>query len=255
MKLQVVRADPAGNITLLVRTPVEPSQYSAVGEKLLALPRFRAEQVGFIGEGGRLTMAGGEFCGNATRALGLLLSRERGIRGEAHLEVSVSGCDRAVGVDADTVRGTARAEMPLPLFVRKEIVNGAEGTLVHLGGIVHLVVAGVAPSEEFFAAAEPLFLSLGTPEAYGVVFLDGEKLRPLVKVSALNSLCWEGSCGSDSLAAAVAESTAMADGVFEKDYIQPAGSIRATVERRGGKVRAAYIGGEVTLDETVEIEL
>lgn len=255
MKLTVVRADPAGNTTLFVRTPLEPRLYGAVGEKLLALPEFCAEQVGFISESGRLEMAGGEFCGNATRAFGLLTARERGISGRAHLTLSVSGCEKAVGVDVDTEALTACAEMPLPLFVRREAAGGIEGTLVHLGGIVHFVVRDIAPSEAFFAAAEPLFASLGTLDAYGVIFCSGTKLTPLVRVPAVNSLLWEGSCGSGSLAAAIAESEGMAEGIFEREYVQPAGVIRATVERRGGKVAAAYIGGSVTIDEPVEIEL
>ena len=254
MKLTVVRANPAGNITLFVRTSVAKAQYGAVAEKLLALPRFKAEQVGFLLGGGRMEMAGGEFCGNATRAFGLLTAKERGLTGKQHLTLSVSGCEKAVGVDVDTDAGTARAEMPLPLFAREETVNGAHGTLVHLGGIAHFVVSDVEPSEAFFAAAEPMFASLGALDAYGVIFLDGENMKPLVKVPAVNSLVWEGSCGSGSLAAAIARSEGT-DGVFERDYIQPAGTIRVTVERRGGEVVAAYTGGRVTLDAPVEVEI
>ena len=254
MKLTVVRANPAGNITLFVRTSVDKAQYGAVGEKLLLLPQFKAEQVGFLCEDGRLAMAGGEFCGNATRAFGLLTAKERGLTGKSHLTLSVSGCEKPVGVDVDTDAGTARAEMPLPLFTRIETVGGVSGTLVHLGGIAHFVVDGVAPSEAFFAEVEPLFLSLGALDAYGVIFSSGDSIRPLVKVPATKAFIWEGSCGSGSLAAAIAHS-AGTDGVFERDYVQPAGTIRVTVERRGGEVTAAYIGGNVTLDDPVEVEI
>ena len=254
MKLTVVRADPAGNITLFVRTSVDRAQYGAVGEKLLALPELKGEQVGFLLGDGRLAMAGGEFCGNATRAFGLLTARECGLTGKQHLTLSVSGCEKAVGVDVDTDAGTARAEMPLPRFTRREAVGGVLGTLVHFGGIAHFVVEGVAPSEEFFTAAEPMFHTLDALDAYGVIFLDGTNMTPLVKVPAVNSLVWEGSCGSGSLAAAIAQSEGT-DGVFERDYIQPAGTIRVTVERRGGKVTLAYIGGRVTLDDPVEVEI
>ena len=255
MKLTVVRANPAGNITLFVRTPVDKAQYGAVGEKLLSLPQFKAEQVGFLCEDGHLEMAGGEFCGNATRAFGLLTARERNLAGKAHLTLSVSGCERPVGVDVDTDAGTARAEMPLPRFVRTETVGGVHGTLVHLGGIAHFVVDSVTPSEAFFATAEPLFLSLDALDAYGVIFLDGTRMTPLVKVPATKAFIWEGSCGSGSLAAAIAHSAGIRDGVFERDYIQPAGTIRVTVERRGGEVTSAYIGGRVTLDAPVEVEI
>ena len=254
MKLTVVRANPAGNITLFVRTSVAKAQYGAVGEKLLALPELKGEQVGFLLGGGRMEMAGGEFCGNATRAFGLLTAKERGLTGKSHLTLSVSGCEKDACVDVDTDAGTARAEMPLPRFTRRETVGGVSGTLVHLGGIAHFVVSGVKPSEAFFAEAEPLFRALGALDAYGVIFLDGTNMTPLVKVPAVNSLVWEGSCGSGSLAAAIAQSEGTG-GVFERDYIQPAGTIRVTVERRGGEVTAAYIGGRVTLDDPVEVEI
>lgn len=254
MKLTVVRANPAGNITLFVRTSVDKAQYGAVGEKLLSLPTLQGEQVGFACEDGRMEMAGGEFCGNATRAFGLLTAKERGLAGKQHLTLSVSGCEKPVGVDVDTEAGAARAEMPLPRFVRAETVGNVHGTLVHLGGIAHFVVEGVAPSEAFFAEVEPLFLSLGALDAYGVIFLNGTRMTPLVKVPATKAFIWEGSCGSGSLAAAIAQSEGT-DGIFERDYIQPAGTIRVTVERRGGEVTGAYIGGSVTLDKPVEVEI
>lgn len=72
---------------------------------------------------------------------------------------------------------------------------------------------------------------------------------PLVKVIETGSLVWEGSCGSGSVACAVAQSEAMENGGFSCEYRQPAGTVRASVERQGGNVIAASIGGEVTLDE------
>ena len=262
MKLNVLRADPAGNITLFVLNPVEKQVRGALGEKLMALPDFKAEQVGYVcdaeaGVDGRMEMAGGEFCGNATRAFGLLTAKRRGLRGKWHLTIAVSGCEKPVGVDVDTENGTARSEMPLPLLVRKESVGDVEGTLVHLGGIAHFVVQDVAPSVAFFSEAEPIFLSLAGLDAYGVMFHDSKtrRMTPLVKVPATNALVWEGSCGSGSLASAIAQSEGMTDGEFERDYIQPAGTVRATAVRKGGAVVAAYIGGSVTLDDPVEIEV
>ena len=62
-------------------------------------------------------------------------------------------------------------------------------------------------------------------------------------------------CGSGTIACAVAESAGLADGLFEQDYFQPAGVVRASIERRGGAVVSAAIGGPVTLDEPVCITL
>lgn len=251
MNLHVVRADPAGNVTLFVRDEVPVSRRAAVAKALMAMPRFGAEQVAFICPNGRIEMMGGEFCGNASRAYGMLLARQEGASGIFRKTISVSGCDRPICVEADTERGTASAEMPLPQSVEQAGV----GTLVHLGGIAHLVVEGVAPDEAFFAAQEFRFAAIAGLEAYGVVFLlpDGT-VRPLVKVRATDSLIWEGSCGSGTLAAAVAQSIGH-DGTFKRTYRQPAGAIEATVERRNGAVVRAAIGGTVTLDPPCEVDV
>lgn len=80
-------------------------------------------------------------------------------------------------------------------------------------------------------------------------------MTPLVKVPAANTLVWEGSCGSGSLACAVAQSQAMVNGEFARDYLQPAGVVRATAVRTNGAVTAAYIGGPVILDPPLDVEV
>lgn len=259
MKWNVLRADPAGNITLFVLDPVEPADRPALAEKLMrGLPELAIEQVGFRcppppGLDGRMEMAGGEFCGNATRAYGFLIAREMG--GASRVRLRVSGAEGPVDVDVDLAAGTARAQMPLPRYARKVEAGGIPGVLVHLGGIAHLVVEGVEPSLAFFEAAEPLLRDIPDLDAYGVIFLGGGRMTPLVKVPAANSLVWEGSCGSGTLAAAVAQSLDAPDGEFVREYLQPAGAIRAGVLRAGGEVTAAWIGGAVSLGEPFEVEI
>lgn len=265
VRLKVVRADPAGNVTLFVLTPVDRAlRADAAGKLIAALPEMKVEQVGFasaplMGGAARLEMAGGEFCGNAARAWGMWTAAGRVPRPE-RVRIEVSGCSHPIAVDVDWVEGTARTEMPLPLEVRPVPEFG--GTLVHLGGIAHLVVRDTAPSREFFHRAEPAFVGLAGLEAYGVVFLEcldaaagEERLTPLVKVPSVGTLFQEGSCGSGSLAAAVAESAEVRDGEFRRRYVQPAGALTASVVRRAGEVRSTFIEGPVSLDEPVEVEL
>ena len=250
MKLKILRADPAGNITLFVLSPVERADYPTVANKLMALPQFAAEQVGFIHDG-RMDMEAGEFCGNASRAYGMWVARQQGITGE--VQVEVSGCDHPLAVFI--TEDAASCEMPLPRWVRKVTVKGNDYTLVHLGGIAHLIAENVAPSEAFFAAAEPIFQEMEELEAYGVIFLDGENMKPLVKVPATDTLFWEGSCGSGTLAAQIARSEGQPDGVYSGAFIQPAGIVTADVKRYDGCIVSAKIGGPVTLDEPMEIEI
>ena len=144
--------------------------------------------------------------------------------------------------------------MPLPRFVRPVNVDGTAGTLVHLGGIAHLVVQGVTPSREFFEKAEPLFEKEPGLEAYGVCFLAGERMTPLVKVPEAGTLVFEGSCGSGTLASVVAMSEGH-EGRFSAALTQPAGTVCASVTRQAGAVVAASIGGAVTLGEPFEVTI
>ena len=87
MKLELVMADPAGNRTALVLSPVPPEGRGPLAARLMALPELHAEQVGFVlppSAGGlfRLEMMGGEFCGNAARSFGLYLAGSQGRSGE-----------------------------------------------------------------------------------------------------------------------------------------------------------------------------
>ena len=127
-ELRVVRADPAGNITLFVLTPVEKAECAAVAAKLLAIEALKAEQVGFIFPNGHMEMEAGEFCGNASRAYGYLLAKQQGLTGRHTMHLSVSGCDHPVAVTVDMDAGTASAEMPLPKLVEQVEVAGTAGT-------------------------------------------------------------------------------------------------------------------------------
>ena len=51
MKLTFQLADPAGNLTLLVRTPVPREQYQDLAGRLLAIRELKAQQVGFLHRG------------------------------------------------------------------------------------------------------------------------------------------------------------------------------------------------------------
>ena len=258
MKLNVLRADPSGNITLFVLDPVPAGDRAGLAARLMA--GSDAEQVGFVcppvmGGAGRLEMAGGEFCGNATRAFGMLMSQRLGR--PSRVQVEVSGCSAPVAVEVDWSAKTARAQMPLPRSVRLLGPEGCTGTLVDLAGIAHLVVEDVPPGLDFFQRAEPLFRDIPGLEAYGVIFLDSKRgtMTPLVKVPAAGSLVWEGSCGSGSLAAAIAQSRKSPDGPFVRSYLQPAGTVEVTLLRREGRPVSAWIGGPASLDPPVAVRL
>ncbi len=262
LSLRVLRADPAGNITLYVLDPVAPELRPRVTACLLGMAQFKAEQLAYccppvMGGQARIEMAGGEFCGNATRAFAMVLQQEMGFPSPCSMSLEVSGCDHLVSAFSDLSAGTAEAEMPLPGSVRRLQVGGKPGVLVDLGGIAHLVVEQVSPSLEFFRTVEPVFQEIPHLEAYGVMFLDreGSRVTPLVKVPAANTLVWEGSCGSGSVAAAVAGSLGAPDGQYTQDLNQPAGVIRVKLALEQGQVTQVSIGGPVRLDAPVTVTI
>ena len=157
---------------------VEKAQRAAIAEKIMAIPALKAEQVGYVcpaedDADGHMEMMGGEFCGNATRAYGMYIARQKG--GLSSVKLRVSGCDHIVTAQVDLEAGTARAEMPCPRSVQRITANGHEGTLVDLTGIAHLVVEGVKPSEEFFRAVEPVFSQMCIRDRDGLAQILGHR--------------------------------------------------------------------------------
>lgn len=254
MKLRIVRADPAGNITIFVLNAVPADQRSEIARAILTKKELAAEQVAFQTGENRIDMAGGEFCGNASRAFGMLLAKERGICGKAELAIEISGCDGPVKVSVNTENHEASADMPLPRAVLERTVGDVRGTLVDLGGIAHFVTEEAKPELSFFRRAESLFDELPDIGAYGVIFLEkgGSRIYPLIRVPAAESLVWEGSCGSGSVACAVRRSLGI-EGEYAENYIQPAGNIIASVTRKNGRIVNTRIGGRVELEAEREV--
>ncbi len=257
MHLKAVRADPAGNITILVTETVLPPERAAVAAAFLKMPAISAEQVGFIvqpklnaGAVGRLEMMGGEFCGNAARAFGLYMAKHMGAAAR-RVMIEVSGCEHPIAVMADPAAGTAWAQMPLPLKVSPVILAGISCVRVEFEGIAHLVADCAVPREDLLRAAADIFEPVDALGAYGVIFFnpDAGRIIPAVTVKATRSLIWEGSCGSGSVAAAVAAMLDKPDGDYCCTLSQPAGSIMVSLAKAQGAVCRAEIGGAVTLGE------
>ena len=104
MIVRYIPADPAGNLTAIVLSPVAPQARAAVAARMMARCPEGFEQVGFAeadsltGEFPRLCMMGGEFCGNAARAFACYAAGVRG-RGETRLSVAISGARNPVPVE------------------------------------------------------------------------------------------------------------------------------------------------------------
>lgn len=261
MRLNILRADPAGNITIFVLDEVAKELRAEVANKLMAIKELEAEQVGFLTAPNdpncqcRLEMMGGEFCGNASRALGLYLAKKQGKSGKMLIEVS--GSEKPIAVNADIEAQTASAEMPLPKKIEPFIFSGIECTRVDLDGISHLIAEVGTPDRRMIMAAENLFGDDDSIAAYGIMFFEKYTMEmvPFVKVKATDSLVREGSCGSGTVAAAASLCVGLSDGKESYTISQPSGSITAEVEKKDKQFCSVSIGGSVSLGEPTEVEI
>ena len=256
MKWTVVMADPAGNRTAIVRSGVPKSDRGRVAEAVMADEQLRAEQVGFEtrplygGSLGRLEMAGGEFCGNAARSFGYMLCREKEID---HCKIEMSGTREQLEVICDLDRGTSAAQMPMPEMLEM-VGEEADGLypLVISRGITHMICIDREFDEEF---ARRMIEKFGKNcSAFGVQFVNGDSLTPVVYVAASDTVCCESSCGSGSLAAAWYLSRDKKDGFHSFNFEEPGGTITVNIAKRQGRY-AGTVGGELTLEEPIEMEI
>lgn len=206
--VQYVLADPTGNITALVESPVEKNRRKAVADAIMAA-HPTVEQVGFLcpprdGEVVKLQMTGGEFCGNAALSAAAWHCRQTGAPG-GRFSVRVSGAAAAVpvAVQAHGERFGGEVAMPLPQAVETATLplNGRNeaAPLVRFEGITHAI--WTKPLES--AAAEQavkVWCARQNAAAMGLMCLHGAVLRPLVYVAAADTLFWETSCASGTAA-------------------------------------------------------
>ena len=160
MNIKYYLLNPAGNITIIVKTPVKENDRSFVAD-LLMKSEPRAEQVGFLEEN-ILNMAGGEFCGNATRCASFLTGFK---------EIVCAG--QAIKCECSAA------------FIPKD-----------LQGIKHYIF------EKEILNPEKEIKSNAKTEAIGFMFWDEKKssLKPLVYVPNADTLFWENSCASGTAA-------------------------------------------------------
>ena len=250
MNEQVSLITAAGGNSTAIQTLSEPltrDKYVARGKVLgEEMERYGAEQTGFlIPSHSHFEMAGGEFCGNASRAAAVLLSEaER----RPKVVFTVSGFEgtvnAAVAKQSDELYDV-RCEFPgMPTEVQPVTLDsGQKASIVDLGGIVHVVIDRKFPSEsnayqEAHRAITERF-NLGDGEAVGVIWFEKDQenitIHPVVWVKAVGTFFYEESCGSGTIA------TSRVTGV--SNIIQPTGKT----------IKAEITPGSVALESEMEV--
>lgn len=262
IKYNVVIANPANNITIVVLDDIKKENYFSVSNDILNKSNLKAEQVGFVkrpimdGEA-RLEMMGGEFCGNALRSFGMIISKNRSIE-KGNVKVEISGSNKALHVEVDNVYKTAKAEIPLPKNVTYvNIDKYINLPLIIFDGIWHVIVENMEANKENFLYIKNNIIESYDVEALGVMFLNREKyyITPVVYVRDTYTTVFESSCGSGTIATAIYLSELHKKDIFNCRINQPGGIIESEVYRNNGKITRLMIGGRVELSEIVEIEV
>lgn len=278
---------PGGNTTLLFPSNgLAPALQCRLARQALTESCLGGEQAGFINfEARNLRMAGGEFCINASRAVGALLAcaddcrqqtgdtawtHENGVQparpdkkplpaatdGSALQQcytISVSSWQSPVQL---RVRGYAphwrvEAILQLPDITIQRMAEGIH--LVRLPGISHLLLDGHIHSqpEDCYAAAALLRerYDLRQEAAVGVIWwrtLQGQMdMLPLVHVRDTRSDYLESACGSGALALALSRSQTAGGKNFT--IMQPSGSpLDVRLFSEGGEP-VAGVDGPVSL--------
>ena len=279
--IEYVVMNPSGNITILVMSDVEDEEeYYFVAKKLLKLEPS-AEQVGFLQYDDEsdiiLSMAGGEFCGNATMSAAVYYGILHGLS-DGNVVVKSSGADGLVNVHIKKINDwEGTVEMPKPLEISEvDFGNGEVHPVVFFKGIAHVIIDkscgariarpydGARPHDEFETKlySEKKIKEwcefLGVP-AIGIMLCDNigdikrsqnfditeVNMTPLVYVKSIDTLYWESSCASGTTAVGAYIANVM-NSNGKINVRQPSGiilSIEKTVDGKlllAGKVKLLY---------------
>ncbi len=212
LKMNYTILRPAGNDQLLIEGIVKKENRRAINDAMIQ--RFpNVEQVSFYefdkkNNTARLELAGGEFCGNATRSLAYLLLN--GKPGKLSLQVSGTKHLLTAGVNKSD---TAFAQMPI--FAKNQTVKKLRNNLfkVELEGITQLIDTSSVEKKskvELKNYAKKLLreenLLFSVPAA-GVMFVKQTPteilLQPVVWVRDIETILYESACASGTAAVAL----------------------------------------------------
>lgn len=254
---------PSGNDTALISQLVHDTELKKKINDVIQKKHSNVEQVGFVGkieDEYFLEMAGGEFCGNATRStIHYFLNGKPG-----SMVINASGTNKKLkgGINPD---GKVWVEMPINNDLSK--VSTIDGyRVVEMDGITHVVTPKESLDEPPNALKEKALSILNalnltkTAPASGVMFTtkteNGYKIDPVVWVQSLETLYYETACGSGTTAVGLNESINQ-NSSLSLDITQPSGmDITITIDKNNTEFIGATITGTVQLlDKDLEIEV
>lgn len=240
--------NPAGNITaLVIGDEYNLEQRRLINSRIMEREK-NVEQVGFLSQKyRRLTMAGGEFCGNATRCAAFYYLGEK-----QTIELEINNNKINVGINE---KSEVWCEVPVEEYTIDKICKNLYK--VKLKGITILVVKNVAYYSDLKQSAANLIQKYNLDDdAIGIMFVDNVeniiKIYPIVWVKEIDTLFFENACGSGTIAVTMLESWLKK---FSNNYnvMQPSGSILKTeINIEGNMVKKAILIGKIETDNKIK---
>lgn len=254
-KVKYIKFIPGGNDTALVLSKnYSKDEKKEINDEIMNEDKT-IEQVGFVDKSDEpeLQMAGGEFCGNATRSSALYyLDGKCG-----NIKIKVNGKD----IIETGVYQNGEAWCQIPLYIgENQIVEIEEGIYkVRMNGMISIVIKENI-SKKYLENKDELketalsFINkykLKDSEAVGVMFLEQDeklKINPVVWVRDIDTLFYETACGSGTTATAMVKAF-LENKNQEVEVVQPSGLIiKANIEIEDSCVKKAIISGKVLSD-------
>lgn len=252
---------PAGNDTAFVYGLEYTQDQRKKINDLIMKKHPNVEQVGFIESNHKpeLQMAGGEFCGNATRS-----AAYNYLNGKAgNLQMLVNSKDLInAGVDEE---GNAWCE--IPLYHGDDVITKKEPGIfiVKMNGMITIVIQE-EQARKYLSDKERLkelgmeFIHkyhLEYSEAVGVMFCEKNesviKINPVVWVKDINTLFYETACGSGTTATSMVEAYLQKKSI-RLSILQPSELIiTANIVYEEETFKKAIISGNVETDGKIHL--
>lgn len=247
MNVQYIIYNPAGNITaLVIGDDYNLKQRKQINDAIMK-KELDVEQVGFLSkEKLSLTMAGGEFCGNATRCAAYYY-----IKKQETIELDIDNYKIKAGMDENK---NIWCEIPIEgyqiLKLNEDIYK------VILKGITILVINNFKEDTDLKEQAKKLIEDYNIDDkAIGVMFIDKTnqyiKMYPIVWVKNINTLFCENACGSGTIAVTMIE-TLLSEKSNKYCIMQPSGEfLEAEIIIKNKKIIKAILKGKINTDNQI----
>ena len=248
MVIKYMIYNPSGNITaLVIGDKYNINERKLINDKIMER-EDKVEQVGFLSSTKpKLTMAGGEFCGNAIRC-----ATSYYIKKEKNIELEINNQKIKAGTDSNNY-----IWCEIPIEEKQKVIKLDNETYkIKLNGINIVVVKEVDSYDDLKRKAKEIIKHYNVEDdAVGIMFLCENKkyikIYPVVWVKEVNTLFLENACGSGTIGVSILESWINQE---NRKYriMQPSGEfLETSIIFENEKIVKAILKGKIKTDNKV----